>query len=109
MKQEMAYCPHVRALAPVLTWYSGRNYRRQMSNGSILADEKFYILAPRNIWKLILFFSPKIFSQDESKRYIPTFFTQKNTYKLFTPNLKPGEIRCNQLVPYLKCCSDPLV
>jgi hypothetical protein len=41
-----------------------------MSNGSILAEEIFYILAPRNTWKLILFFSQKIFSQDESKRHI---------------------------------------
>ena len=39
------------------TLYSGRNYRRQIRNGSILAEEIFYILAPRNIWKLILFFS----------------------------------------------------
>jgi hypothetical protein len=42
----------------------------------------FFILAPRNIWKLILFFSSKIFSQDESKRYIPTYFTP-----MFMPNI----------------------
>jgi hypothetical protein len=53
-----------------------------MSNGSILAEEIFYILAPRNTWKLIYFFSPKIFFQDESKRYIPTYFTE-----MFIPNI----------------------
>jgi hypothetical protein len=67
------------------TWYNGRNYRRQMCNGSILAEEIFYILAPRNIWKLILFFSSKIFSEDESKRYIPTNFTH-----MFMPNVFNG-------------------
>jgi hypothetical protein len=53
-----------------------------MSNGSILAEEIFYILAPRNTWILILFFPSKSIFQDESKRYIPTYFTQ-----IFMPNI----------------------
>jgi hypothetical protein len=36
--------------------------------------------------------SKRILTQ-EVLAYIPTYFTQKNTYKLFTLNLKPGEIR----------------
>ena len=66
------------------TWYSARNYRRQMSNGSILAEEFFYILAQRNIWKLILFFFLKnIFSGWKKTVYSYTYFTHMFMQNIF--------------------------
>jgi hypothetical protein len=50
---------------------SGKIYRRQMSDGSILAERNFYVIAPRNIWKLILFFSKKYFLRMKPKNQKP--------------------------------------
>jgi hypothetical protein len=57
------FAPQMLPPPPILSLGAATgNYRRQMSNGSIIAQEIFYILAPRNIWKLIFFFSKNIFS-----------------------------------------------
>jgi hypothetical protein len=42
-----------------------------MSDGSILAERNFYVIAPRNIWKLILFFSKKYFLRMKPKNQKP--------------------------------------
>ena len=71
-----------------------------MSNGSILAEEIFYILAPRNIWKLILFFfSKNIFSGWKQTVYsyllYPNIYAEhiqrhKHLSWMFMPNIYNG-------------------